>query len=145
MHYFLQSTHSIIRWLVLLGAILAIVLPYLANNEYATRVNKWPALFYVITCDMQLLIGVPLYFFYSSYGVSAFRQGVDKVMHSEALRSIAIEHFAITCIAFVFVHIGYFKIRKSQTVDRIRKIGLLYFSISILLMLAAIPWSRIMV
>jgi hypothetical protein len=94
---------------------------------------------------MQLLIGVPLYFFYSSYGASAFHQGVDKVIHNEALRSIAIEHFAITFVAFIFVHIGYFKIRKSQTVDRIRKIGLLYFSISILLMLAAIPWSRIMV
>lgn len=145
MQYFLQSTHSIIRWLVLLGAILAIVLPYLANNQYATRVNKLPALFYVITCDIQLLIGVPLYFVYSSYGASAFQQGVDKVIQNEALRSIAIEHFAITCIAFIFVHIGYFKIRKSETVERIRKIGLIYFSISIILMLSAIPWSRIMV
>ncbi|MDI1233784.1 MAG: hypothetical protein PSX81_05855 [bacterium] len=145
MQYFLQSTHSIIRWLVLLGAILAIALPYLANNEYANRLNRLPALFYVITCDIQLVIGVPLYFVYSSYGASAFHNGVNNVIHNESLRSIAIEHFAITVIAYIFVHIGYFKIRKAEKVANIRKIGLLYFSISIILMLSAIPWSRIMV
>lgn len=145
MQQFLHSTHSIIRWLVLLGGILAMVLPFLTNNENVTKMNALPALFYMIICDVQILVGFPLYFFYSSYGASAFHNGVSNVMNNEDLRRIAVEHFGLTIIAFFFVHVGYFKIRRAIELSRIKRISIIYFGISIVLILASVPWHRILV
>ena len=143
MQQFLQSTHSYIRWLVLLGGILALVLPFVTNYENATKKDKMPALFFMIICDIQLVIGLALYFKYSGYGVSAFNSGVGNVMKNDDLRKIAVEHFALMLIAFTFVHIGYAKIKKATDIRRIRRVSLIFFGIALVLILAAVPWSRI--
>lgn len=143
MQQFLQSTHSYIRWLVLLGGILALVLPFISNNDNVTKKDKLPALFFMIICDIQLVIGLALYFKYSGYGISAFNNGVGSVMKNSDLRKIAVEHFALMVIAFTFVHIGYAKIKKATETARIKKISLIFFGIAIVLILAAVPWNRI--
>ncbi len=143
MQQFLQSTHSYIRWLVLLGGILALVLPFITNNDNITKKDKLPALFFMIICDIQLLIGLLLYFKFSGYGVSAFNSGVGNVMKNDDLRKIAVEHFALMMIAFIFVHIGYAKIKKATEIGRIKRISLIFFGIAIVLILAAVPWGRI--
>lgn len=143
MQQFLQSTHSYIRWLVLLGGILALVLPFITNNDNITKKDKLPALFFMIICDIQLLIGLALYFKYSGYGVSAFNSGVGNVMKNADLRKIAVEHFALMMIAFTLVHIGYAKIKKATEIGRIKRISLIFFGIAIVLILAAVPWNRI--
>jgi hypothetical protein len=128
---------------VLLGGILALVLPFITNNENITKKDKLPALFFMIICDIQLIIGLALYFKYSGYGVSAFNNGVGNVMKNDDLRKIAVEHFALMIIAFTFVHIGYAKIKKSMELARIKRVSLIYFGIAIILILAAVPWNRI--
>ncbi len=143
MQQFLQSTHSYIRWLVLLGGILALVLPFITNNDNITKKDKLPALFFMIICDIQLLIGLLLYFKFSGYGVSAFNSGVGNVMKNDDLRKIAVEHFALMMIAFTFVHIGYAKIKKATEIGRIKRVSLIFFGIAIVLILAAVPWGRI--
>lgn len=143
MQQFLQSTHSYIRWLVLLGGILALVLPYISNSESVTKKDKLPALFFMIICDIQLVIGLALYFKYSGYGVSAFDSGVGNVMKNADLRKIAVEHFALMIIAFTFVHIGYAKIKKTTEISRLKRISLIFFGIALVLILAAVPWNRI--
>ncbi len=143
MQQFLQSTHSYIRWLVLLGGILALVLPYINNNENVSKKDKLPALFFMIICDIQLVIGLALYFWYSGYGISAFDNGMGAVMKNADLRKIAVEHFALMVVAFIFVHIGYAKIKKVTESAKLKKISLVYFGIAIILILAAVPWNRI--
>ncbi len=145
MQQFLQSTHSIIRWLVLLGGILAIVIPYLSSNVLARTIDRLPALAFVIICDIQILIGFPLYFGYSGYGASAFHNGIDNVMKNEDIFKIAVEHFGLTFIGIIIVHVGYFKIRKLSDMKPLKKTSLIYFGFAILLILAAVPWYRIIV
>ncbi len=145
MQQFLQSTHSYIRWLVLLGGILAIALPFISNNNTITKRDKLPALFFMIICDIQLVIGLALYFKYSGYGVSAFNNGMGDVMKNADIRKIAVEHFGLMIIAFTFVHIGYFKIKKISAITKLKKISLIFFGLAIVLILAAIPWNRIIV
>ncbi len=143
MQQFLQSTHSYIRWLVLLGGILAISLPYLNNNTAVSKKDKLPALFFMIICDIQLLIGLALYLKYSGYGLSAFNNGLGAVMKNADLRKIAVEHLVLMLAAIAFVHIGYAKIKKSIESVIIKKISLIYFGIAILLIVLGIPWNRI--
>lgn len=144
MQQFLQSTHSYIRWLVLLGGVLAMVLPILNNNSTVSKKDKLPALFLMIMCDIQLLIGSLLYFKYSGYGLSAFNNGVGAVMKNAELRKIAVEHVAQMLIALVLVHMGYSKIKKAVELDKLKRISLIYFGIALVLILAGIPWNRIM-
>lgn len=144
MNTFLIATHSIIRWMILLAGVIAIIVPLLNNiNKTLEKKDKLPALFFMIMCDVQLVIGLLLYFVYSGYGASAFHQGMGAVMKNAELRKIAIEHFALTMIAFVLVHIAYAKIKRADTFKKVRRISLIYFISAIVLILAAVPWNRI--
>lgn len=144
MQQFLQSTHSYIRWLVLLAGILAMVLPVLSNNSSVSKKDKLPALFFMIMCDIQLLLGSLLYFKYSGYGISAFNNGVGAVMKNAELRKIAVEHVVLMLIALVLVHIGYSKVKKVMEFDKLKRTSLIYFGIALVLILAGIPWNRLM-
>ncbi len=144
MQQFLQSTHSYIRWLVLLAGILAMVLPVLSNNSTVSKKDKLPALFFMIMCDIQLLIGSLLYFKYSGYGISAFNNGVGAVMKNADLRKIAVEHVVLMLLALVLVHIGYSKVKKVMELDKLKRTSLIYFGIALVLILAGIPWNRLM-
>ena len=144
MQQFLQSTHSYIRWLVLLAGILAMVLPVLSNNSTVSKKDKLPALFFMIMCDIQLLIGSLLYFKYSGYGISAFNNGVGAVMKNADLRKIAVEHVVLMLLALVLVHIGYSKVKKVIELDKLKRTSLIYFGIALVLILAGIPWNRLM-
>jgi hypothetical protein len=144
MQQFLQSTHSYIRWLVLLAGILAMVLPVLSNNSTVSKKDKLPALFFMIMCDIQLLLGSLLYFKYSGYGISAFNNGVGAVMKNAELRKIAVEHVVLMLIALVLVHIGYSKVKKVMALDKLKRTSLIYFGIALVLILAGIPWNRLM-
>ena len=98
----------------------------------------------MIICDIQLVIGLALYFKYSGYGISAFNNGIGNVMKNADLRKIAVEHFALMMIAFTFVHIGYAKLKKMSENSKIKRTSLIYFGIAMILILAGIPWNRIM-
>lgn len=143
MQQFLQSTHSYIRWLVLLAGILAMVLPILNNSTTLTKKDRLPALFLMIICDIQLLIGLALYFKYSGYGLSAFNNGVGAVMKNAELRKIAVEHLVLMLVALVLVHIGYSKIKRLIETEKLKRISLIYFGIALVLILAGIPWNRL--
>src|SRR6185369_11336640 len=103
------------------------IIPFIGGNGNVTKKNKLPALFFMIICDIQLVIGLALYFKYSGYGISAFQNGVGNVMKNADLRKIAIEHFILMILAITFVHIGYAKIKKALDVPRIKKVSLIFF------------------
>jgi hypothetical protein len=140
MHNFILSTHSHTRWLVILAALIAIVVPYL--NKTLSSKSKLPGLAFMIICDLQLLLGLTLYFIYSPMGVSAFETGMANVMKTAALRKIAVEHFILMLVAITLVHIGYSKIKKATDASQVSKTSLIFFGIALVLMLAGIPWVR---
>ena len=120
------------------------VLPILNNNTTVSKKDKLPALFLMIMCDIQLLLGSVLYFKYSGYGISAFNNGVGAVMKNAELRKIAVEHVVLMLIALVLVHIGYSKVKKVMELDKLKRTSLIYFGIALVLILAGIPWNRLM-
>ena len=94
----------------------------------------------MILIDIQVTLGLILYFAYSDWGIKAFKNPAINVMKDAAVRKIAVEHLAIMIVAWIIVHIGYSKIKKSTNPH---KTTLIFYGLSILLILLGIPWDKI--
>ncbi len=141
MYSLLVSTHSHTRWLVLVAGLMAIVIPLLNNS--LSKSSKLPGLVFMIFCDIQLLVGLLLYFGDSGYGIKAFSEGMGHVMKNGEIRKIAVEHFVLMLTAITLVHIGYSKVKNSDTAAKVKKTSLIFFGIALVLIFAGIPWGRL--
>jgi hypothetical protein len=141
MYSLLVSTHSHTRWLVLVAGLLAIVIPLLNNS--VSKSSKLPGLVFMIFCDIQLLVGLLLYFGDSPFGIKAFSEGMGHVMKTGEIRKIAVEHFVLMLAAITLVHVGYSKVKNSDTAAKVKKTSLIFFGIALVLILAGIPWGRL--
>jgi heme A synthase len=141
MYQFIQSTHSHTRWLVLLTAVIAIIMPFI-NNSVSSK-SKLPGLAFMIMCDIQLLMGLTLYFVFSPLGLQAFDQGMAFVMKTAEVRKIAVEHFILMLGAVTLAHIGYIKVKKATEASALKKASLIFFGLSLVLILAGIPWAKL--
>lgn len=139
----LLTTHSQLRWLVLVTALLAISMPFVNSNAEISKKSKLPALAFMIICDIQLLIGLILYFVYSPFGISAFENGMSFVMKNSMIRKIAVEHLVLMLLALALVHIGYAKAKRAPDNAQLRKISTRFFGIALIVILSAIPWARL--
>ncbi len=132
--------HSYLRWVVLILAIVAIVkyASGLSGNKTFTDGDRKIGLFYMISMDVMLLLGLILYFI-SPITQAAF-DDFGAAMKEKALRFWAVEHFLGMIIAVVLTHIGYSKIKKPAGGNSRFRIGLIFFGIALLVMLLSIPW-----
>jgi hypothetical protein len=140
MYSLLVSTHSHTRWLVLVAGLMAIVIPLLNNS--VSKSSKLPGLVFMIFCDIQLLVGLLLYFGDSPFGIKAFSEGMGHVMKTGEIRKIAVEHFVLMLAAITLVHVGYSKVKNSDTAAKVKKTSLIFFGIALVLIFAGIPWGR---
>jgi hypothetical protein len=104
----LQHTHNILRWLVVLFGVLSLFtgMRGLSGKRNFTDGDKRTAFFFLIACDLQLLIGLALYFMKGYFrNFSGGNMGV--VMKDSIQRFWTIEHFIGMLIAIIIVHIGY--------------------------------------
>jgi uncharacterized membrane protein YphA (DoxX/SURF4 family) len=131
--------HSIMRWAVLLlgfWVIISAVTGLLHKRNYTNTDNK-ANLFFMISCDIQLLAGLLLYF---SSWFEYVKDNTAEVMKNASLRFFAIEHFIMMLIAWLLVHIGRSMVKRSDNDRQKHKRSLIYFGIAMLLILAMIPW-----
>jgi hypothetical protein len=143
MYQSLLSTHSHMRWLILVTALLAILMPFLNSAGPVGKKNKLPALLFMIACDIQLLLGLLLYFVYSPFGMKAYERGMSYVMKDPLVRKIAVEHFILMLLALVIVHIGYTKVKKALDNEQMKKVSTKFFLVALIVILAGLPWARI--
>ena len=141
MYEALLLAHSWIRWAVLLLGIYAFVRaaagrftrrPWTPTDDAAGR---W----FVISVDLQVLIGLLLYFFYSSYTMAAWRD-MAGAMADAVIRFWAVEHVVGMLAATAFVHVGRVRIRKASDSQRKHFVAAIFFGLAIVLMLISIPW-----
>jgi len=134
--YFL---HSLLRWAVLLFGLLSVInaLSGISGKTY-TSGNKKINLFFLISCDIQLLVGLGMYF--SSPWFKMLKENASEVMKNATARFFAVEHITMMIIAIILVHIGYSSIKKATTDNAKYKKALIFFGLALLLILAAIPW-----
>jgi uncharacterized membrane protein YozB (DUF420 family) len=139
----LLSIHSWLRWVVLILAIVAIAKAAagVTGQKPYTDGDRKVGLFFMISCDIQLLVGLIMYFVTSPLGIAAFSMEGVNPMKEAGIRYFAVEHAVMMIIAIALVHIGYSKAKKG-TVDVARhKSALIFFGIALLLMLSRIPFT----
>ena len=136
--------HDTFRWLLLISLILTLT-KYLngwLGKKPWKKIDKILGIVFTSLMDLQLLVGLILYFFLSPLTRFAFSD-FGTAMKESNLRFYAVEHISIMLIAAVIVHIGQSKSKKAKT-DVIRfKILSIYLIVALTLIVIAIPWTRL--
>lgn len=134
--------HNFLRWFVIIFAIWTIVktMSGLGGNKPFTKAEKRPAMLLMIICDIQLLLGLFLYFT-GAWGLKNIQnQGMGNVMKDSLSRFWAIEHITGMLIAIILIHIGYASVKKDiPDVAKFKKVFWMTL-VAIIIILATIPW-----
>lgn len=139
--WYASIIHNILRWgVVLFGlwAVLNAVSGSSAKRAF-TASDKRPGMFFMIFCDIQLLVGVFLYIkakYYDAFNEAPF----SELMKNSVSRFWLMEHEATMIIAWILVHIGYSSVKRADTDSKKFKKALIFYGIAFLLILLMIPW-----
>ena len=145
MYIGLLHLHNLLRWLILAIALVALFKYFMGWFSQ----GKWQksdhilGIVFTALLDLQLLSGLILYFFVSPLTKAAFRD-FGAAMKNSDLRFYAVEHFSLMLIAVILVHIGRARTKKASTPKAKFSNSLIFFGIAYLIMLAAIPWGRML-
>lgn len=131
--------HNITRWAVLLFGVWALLnaISGLAGKRAFSANDKRSGLFFMTFCDIQLLLGLVLYFKFSWFDKL---KDMGNTMKNAYDRFFAVEHMSMMLIAWLLVHIGYSAVKRADTDAKKHKKMLLFFGLALLLILASIPW-----
>ena len=142
MYEILLSLHSYLRWAVVILAVVVIVKALMGtlNKTEFTDSDRKPGLFFMISCDVQLLLGLILYAGVSPLMQTAFAD-FGAAMKDSSLRYFAVEHIFVMIIALALVHVGYAKTKKGVGTIAANRTALIFYGIAFLLMLSRIPWT----
>jgi nitrogen fixation/metabolism regulation signal transduction histidine kinase len=136
------AAHNITRWVVLVLAIYALyrVFAGLFGKKEWSEADRKALSFYAISMDVQLLLGLLLYFVLGNW-FNMMTSGMGNVMSNSSLRFFAVEHFSVMLIAVILAHVASIMAKRGST-DRAKfRNGAIFLTLSVLAVLVAIPWA----
>ena len=140
MYAVIKDIHNIVRWVVLLIGLWAVGRAWW--GLFARRAwGKWDRLagvFFSSALDVQLLLGVILYFL--SPLIKIALRDFGAAMGTSGLRFYAVEHAAFALLAAVLAHLGIRSTRKAPTTRTRFARAALLFSLALVLIVVGIPW-----
>lgn len=139
----LLHAHNGFRWLVLVLLLITVVLAFsgwIKKRDWK-KSDSISNLLLMIFMDVQFLIGIILYLFLSPMTKAAFND-FGAAMGNDTLRFYAVEHILMMVIALVLVHIGRRKTKRDVAPWKKHRSAAIFYTISLLVILAAIPWTR---
>lgn len=139
----LKDIHNLVRWVVIILGILALVRAYmgfLGNREWTERDRKI-GIFFAVSIDIQLLIGLILYLFLSDITRTIFRD-FSAAMSNEGIRFFALEHAFYMILAVVFVHLGSMLPRRVDDSRAKFARAAIWFTLTFLVIILGMPWFR---
>ncbi len=122
--------HSWLRWAVLAAGIAAVA----RGGERDSSTGRW----FTILLDVQMLIGLLLYFVLSPFTTAALGD-FGAAMKTPQLRFFAVEHVFGMVIAIALAHIGAAKIKKAPA-ERRGRLAMIFYGLALVAILASIPW-----
>ncbi len=141
MYHIFLLIHSFLRWAVLFS-LLYVIFSHLAGwfskRVYSKADNLAQSIAKSLT-EIQLLLGFVLYFVFSPITQIFFKNGLQG---SHEIWFFGIYHIAMMFLAVVMLNIGSAVAKRAQT-DAVKfKNIVIYFSVTLLLIILAIPWFR---
>jgi hypothetical protein len=132
--------HSWLRWVALVAGVGA-TLTAIGSRADSGRADRW-GLALVTSLDLQMLIGLLLYFVLSPFTKVAL-QDFGAAMKDPGLRFFAVEHVTMMLAAVILVHIGRVLARKAASPAAKRTRMFVCFGLATILMIIATPWPGV--
>jgi hypothetical protein len=135
--------HNVLRWLVIILAILVLFSAYrgwIGKREWKNS-DRLSGLLFTISLDIQLLLGIILYFFLSPITQAALRD-FREAMAVDELRFFALEHAFYMLLAVIFAHIGNIALKRTpQALAKFRRAAI-WFTLAVIMVILGMPWGR---
>ena len=122
--------HSWLRWAVIAAGIAAVA----RGGARDSSTGRW----FTILLDVQMLIGLLLYFVLSPFTKAALGD-FGSAMGNSQLRFFAVEHVFGMVIGLALAHIGTAKIKKAPE-HRRGRLAMIFYGLALIAILASIPW-----
>ncbi len=137
--------HSWLRWAVLLAGVVVLWrgVRGASGPGRATGGLRKAALAFVITLDLQLLVGVALYSFLSPTTTHAF-SNFAVAMQARLPRFWLVEHPSLMLLAVVLAHLGNVVLKRAQSQAKRRR-AVALFGAAMVAVLLGIPWPMLAV
>lgn len=131
--------HNLLRWGVLLFGLWTLLnaLTGVFGRRRFTAGDNRSNLLFMTFCDIQLLLGLILYF--SNAWFDRLKD-LGNNMKDPLNRFFTMEHMSLMILAWILVHVGRASVKRAGTDAAKHKRMLIFFGIAILLILASIPW-----
>jgi hypothetical protein len=133
--------HSWLRWAVILLGLAAAIRaltgaargrPWVAADDRTSRL-------FVHALDLQLLLGLVLYFLLSPITKAALSD-FGGAMKVSAMRFWALEHWLGMVIGITLAHIGIARARRISDGRRRHRVLAVFFVLALIAILASVPW-----
>jgi hypothetical protein len=134
LYEFFKDAHSGFRYVLLLLVLFAIIqslVGWLGNRPYSDG-NRKINMFAMISADIQLLLGIVLYF------LSPLVQFNSGTMKNDTTRYFTVEHWVMMLIAIALIHVGYSKSKKAVLPEKKHKSIAIFYIIAILVIIGAL-------
>ena len=122
--------HSLLRWAVLAAGLAAAM----RGGAAGSSAGKW----FTILLDVQMLLGLLLYFVLSPFTRAALGD-FGGAMKNSQLRFFAVEHVLGMVIAIALAHIGRKKIAHARE-ERKARLAMIFYGLALVAILVSIPW-----
>ena len=133
------TLHNLTRWVFLVVAIILLIQAFqgwFGKKTYSEQ-NRKLNIAFTSLFDLQILFGVILFF---SKGWGTVMMSGGDIMATAAIRFFVVEHWMIMLLGVILAHIGSSQVKKATTdLTKFRRTAI-WFGISVVLVLAAIPW-----
>lgn len=138
----LLAIHDDLRWLVLLSALVAVVaaLSGLLGRRSFRPLGRVTGVVFISVMDLQFLLGLILCFL--SPWVAQFWASPGAAMKVKEARFFGMEHLVFMIVALALAHVGAARSKRASEPAKAYRTALVWFSLSLLLILAGIPWWR---
>ena len=140
---FILAVHNILRWIVLILLVVALVRAFwgwFGKREW-TPTDRKVGMFYSVSLDIQLLLGLLLYFVLSPKTTIALRN-FSAAMQSSELRFFVLEHILMMVLAVIFAHVGVAAAKRVEDSVLKHRRTAIWFSLSLIAVLVGMPWFR---
>ena len=134
--------HNLMRWVVVILAIYALVRIYMGvfGKREFTETDRKALSFYAIGMDVQLLLGLILYFFLSPLTTAAMGN-FGAAMSDSNLRFFAVEHILLMVVAVILAHVATVMARRGATSSAKFNRAAIWLTLSVLAVAVAVPWA----
>ena len=145
LYTFTLSVHNILRWVVLILGLIAVIRAYrgwLGKRDWTESDRKF-GVFFTMALDIQVLLGLILYFFLSPFTRSIFTDlaSVTGNMGGESF-FYSFEHIFVMIVAVALAHIGSARSKKALEPSAKHRQAAIFFTLAILAILIGVPWKR---